>query len=252
MTLEQAKRMVQSVPLPENDIILEILLRLPVEAVCKPWLSLIFDPFFIKSHLKLSSTRIAHHRLIFFNDSREKTLQSCPLNDVLYDKSVVNSLDLVCPSDLPLKSHYAYPFRIVGSCDGLNTNKEHNRNRKNGKKRAEDMVKPRSLKLGDLGEWLCVLCDYRLTCANVWVMKIYGVQDSWTKLVSISYPANNCIFRRPFFISSDGTVLLQSMWILVVCDTKDGSSSAVENWNGLTAAYTFVESLVSPYPSIST
>ncbi|PWA93769.1 F-box associated interaction domain-containing protein [Artemisia annua] len=39
------------------------------------------------------------------------------------------------------------------------------------------------------GEWLCVLCDYYENRAvDVWVMKVYGVKDSWTKLASIRHP----------------------------------------------------------------
>ncbi|GJX22760.1 F-box associated domain containing protein [Tanacetum coccineum] len=45
------------------------------------------------------------------------------------------------------------------------------------------------LNLGVMGEWLCVLNDYcKSPVVDVWVMKVYGVKDSWTKLASILYP----------------------------------------------------------------
>nr|GEX51238.1 hypothetical protein [Tanacetum cinerariifolium] len=44
------------------------------------------------------------------------------------------------------------------------------------------------LTLGVLGEWFCVLCNHG-SHADVWAMKDYGVEDSWTKLVSI--PCHN-------------------------------------------------------------
>nr|XP_043629743.1 F-box/kelch-repeat protein At3g23880-like [Erigeron canadensis] len=105
------------------------------------------------------------------------------------------------------------------------------------------------LTLGALGEWLCVFCNYRLvTRADISVMKVYGVQDSWTKLVSVSYPFN---FDSPhylsFFISNDGTILLQSRWDLVVCYSNHGSSSKIKYFDRCDYATTFVESLVSSY-----
>lgn len=35
---------------------------------------------------------------------------------------------------------------------------------------------------------LCVLCNYVEVCVDVWMMKDYGVKESWTKLFSISQP----------------------------------------------------------------
>lgn len=48
----------------------------------------------------------------------------------------------------------------------------------------------RALTLGTLTERLCVLCNYPRVRADVWVMKVYGVEDSWTKLISIPYLTN--------------------------------------------------------------
>nr|XP_043629746.1 F-box/kelch-repeat protein At3g23880-like [Erigeron canadensis] len=381
MTLEQAEKMVESVPLPKakDDIILEILLRFPVKSllrcksVCKSWRSLISNPLFIKSHLKLSSTNIAHHRLIF-TYNKEKNLRTCPLDDIVFEKSVVNSLDQVCPSDGRWKSGYAFPLKIIGSCNGLvcivffrsegnilfiwnpstkistrlystfdmsppPAGKENvvygfaydkatddykivavslcdqnkvimyslkTRNWKqigdfpngypvnmsgvfsNGFLHWMATPTPREYNepiylctivsldldnkthgevsqpmydedgkvgtLGALGEWLCVLCDYRVTCADLWVMKVYGVEDSWTRLASITYPADisSPYYDWPLFIGKDGTILLHSGWNLVVCNTNDGSFSNIKKFGRCTTNATiFVESLVSPYPQNS-
>ena len=95
-----------STPLP-NEIIVEILLKLRVgsllrcKSVCKSWQSLISDPYFIKSHLSLSTSdpHYAHHRLI-----TRIAFKSCSLYDVMFGKSI-NVLELsdsfkqICKSD---------------------------------------------------------------------------------------------------------------------------------------------------------
>nr|GEX31256.1 hypothetical protein [Tanacetum cinerariifolium] len=39
----------------------------------------------------------------------------------------------------------------------------------------------KTLDLGVLCEWLCVLCNYRKSRVDVWAMKVYGAKDSLTK-----------------------------------------------------------------------
>ncbi|GJW18501.1 F-box associated domain containing protein, partial [Tanacetum coccineum] len=107
--------------------------------------------------------------------------------------------------------------------------------------------------LGVSGEWLCVLHDcYESWVVDVWVMKVYGVKDFWTKLASIPYPR----FRwpqpldplGPFCISEDGKILLQFGPQLLVYDSKDGSSSTIDK--GCIDACIVVESLASPFPPL--
>ncbi|KAG9141419.1 hypothetical protein Leryth_001866 [Lithospermum erythrorhizon] len=43
-----------------------------------------------------------------------------------------------------------------------------------------------NLVLGVMGEWICVLCDDGENHLDFWVMKEYGVSESWTKFASIS------------------------------------------------------------------
>ncbi|KAK9078956.1 hypothetical protein SSX86_000625 [Deinandra increscens subsp. villosa] len=106
----------------------------------------------------------------------------------------------------------------------------------------------KDLTLGALEECLCVLCNYRGIRAELWVMKVYGVKDSWTKLVSIPYftdPGRDQ-FSVPFCISNDGKMLLQFGSKLIVYDSKNSSSSNIQNLDECLEACTFVESLVSP------
>ncbi|GJS92297.1 F-box associated domain containing protein [Tanacetum coccineum] len=57
----------------------------------------------------------------------------------------------------------------------------------------------KTLDLGVLGGWLCVVCNYDTNhVADVWVMKDYGEKDSWTKLVSIPYPIRNPLMAADF------------------------------------------------------
>ncbi|GKF33083.1 hypothetical protein Tco_0106283, partial [Tanacetum coccineum] len=42
----------------------------------------------------------------------------------------------------------------------------------------------KDLKLGALGHGLCVAGSYRDDHVDLWVMKVYGVKDSWTILDS--------------------------------------------------------------------
>nr|GEX31255.1 hypothetical protein [Tanacetum cinerariifolium] len=104
------------------------------------------------------------------------------------------------------------------------------------------------LRLGVSGEWLCALYTYfESPVVNVWVMKVYGVKDSWTKLASIPYVwcGHNL---APFCISEDGKLLLQFGPQLFVYDSKDSSSSVIDN--ACIDACIVVESLVSPFPPL--
>ncbi|XP_059670779.1 F-box protein CPR1-like [Cornus florida] len=62
-----------------------------------------------------------------------------------------------------------------------------------------------------LGGWLCVLCHYHSFC-DLWVMKEYGVKESWTRLFSVSMPKISFspfdIVRPLAFSRSGGEVIL--------------------------------------------
>lgn len=106
----------------------------------------------------------------------------------------------------------------------------------------------KDLTLGVLQECLCVMCNYRAIRADLWVMKVYGVKDSWTKLASIPYfthPGRDQ-FSVPLYISNEGKILLQFGSKLIVFDSKNTPSSQVQYLDECLEACTYVESLVSP------
>src|SRR4051812_32733503 len=71
-------------PLPE-DLVVEILLRLPVRSllqfkcICKFWKTLISDPKFAKRHLQISTASLIHQRLFFSQLSEPQEIVSYPL-----------------------------------------------------------------------------------------------------------------------------------------------------------------------------
>ncbi|PIN12080.1 hypothetical protein CDL12_15317 [Handroanthus impetiginosus] len=114
-----------AIPLPNlpEEIITEILLRLPVKAllkfrcVSKSWLSLISSPQFIKTHLKISTKNniYSHNRLIFSSCPRSNVFHTFSLNPKIDEYSSVDTLLF----DYPLSVDRDKPIRIVGSCNGL-------------------------------------------------------------------------------------------------------------------------------------
>ncbi|XP_052194551.1 F-box protein CPR1-like [Diospyros lotus] len=72
--------------------------------------------------------------------------------------------------------------------------------------------------LGVLGGCLCALGFCHSGCQDVWVMKKYGVRDSWTKF-TINY--GNFPFWNPLCFSRTGQVLLESGHSLVIFDQEE-------------------------------
>ena len=112
-----------------------------------------------------------------------------------------------------------------------------------------------NLSLGVLGQWLCVHCISDISrVLDVWVMKVYGVKDSWTKLV-IPYPNDFWLvdYVVPLCFSNDGKVLLQIESDLFVYDIQNSSYTLIsqnfidrwstDRWEKICI---IVESLVSP------
>ncbi|XP_043721154.1 F-box protein CPR1-like [Telopea speciosissima] len=67
--------------------------------------------------------------------------------------------------------------------------------------------------IGVLGGQLSILCNFSEVCVELWVMKDYGVKDSWEKQFSIEQPSvlgyfDECI--RPICYSKKGEVLLET------------------------------------------
>ncbi|KAJ6911696.1 F-box/kelch-repeat protein [Populus alba x Populus x berolinensis] len=103
--------------------------------------------------------------------------------------------------------------------------------------------------LGVLQGWLCVMCNYQGVRADVWVLKEFGVRDSWTKLFSIPYLDPLWFhYSVPLCIDVGGEVLLEYKSVLVIYNPKhgtfrypvmNGASSCIE-------ADVYIQSLVSP------
>ncbi|KAG5549738.1 hypothetical protein RHGRI_014888 [Rhododendron griersonianum] len=92
---------------------------------------------------------------------------------------------------------------------------------------------------------LCIV-RYRDSCADVWVMKEYGIRESWTKLGVVprfSHPIDR------LRILKNGEVLVHTQDHLVRYSPKDGTFShlTVHNRPWFFGQYPYVESLVSPH-----
>lgn len=109
-------------PFLPNELLLEILSRLPVKSilkfrcVCKSWLYLFSDPYFIKKHFFLSTENThftTHHRIILSATTAEFHLKSCSVTSLFNNPSIISE-DL----NYPVKNKYRHDG-IVGSCNGL-------------------------------------------------------------------------------------------------------------------------------------
>ncbi|XP_047258977.1 F-box/kelch-repeat protein At3g23880-like, partial [Capsicum annuum] len=60
------------------------------------------------------------------------------------------------------------------------------------------------LYLGVLGSDLSIFCDNATSHVDFWVMKEYGVKQSWTKMLTVNYPFDTprCDFYLPCFMSN--------------------------------------------------
>ncbi|KAL3506372.1 hypothetical protein ACH5RR_031754 [Cinchona calisaya] len=98
-----------------------------------------------------------------------------------------------------------------------------------------------------LGGCLSVLCNYKRIRADVWVMKEYGVRDSWTKVISIPYLDSPAEYRynRPICLLRNGEILLNYGSRLVLYNPRNNTFkfSQINNFQKVNM---YVESLVSP------
>ncbi|KAF9622034.1 hypothetical protein IFM89_029318 [Coptis chinensis] len=79
--------------------------------------------------------------------------------------------------------------------------------------------------VGVLGGCLCVVCGFSSLRVDVWLMKVYGVKDSWTKMFSISHleviRSSVCgFFIRPLCYSKNDEIVLVMDKALVLYDTN--------------------------------
>ncbi|XP_006360353.1 F-box/kelch-repeat protein At3g23880-like [Solanum tuberosum] len=104
--------------------------------------------------------------------------------------------------------------------------------------------------LGVLEDNLSVLCNYNKTRADVWVMKDYGVKDSWEKMYTISCPNDpgKYMFSPPLCMSKKGEILLVFGSIFMIYNPSDDSIRypEVTNFDACLEAEIYTESLISP------
>ncbi|KAM3358730.1 F-box/kelch-repeat protein isoform X1 [Capsicum galapagoense] len=102
------------------------------------------------------------------------------------------------------------------------------------------------LTLGVLGSDLSVLCSHKRT--DVWVMKEYGVKESWTKLYTIECPYH--VLSPPLCTSFEGEILHVFALTLTICNPEDGLMRYPEVTNidvyVDADAELYIESLVCP------
>ncbi|XP_060197781.1 F-box/kelch-repeat protein At3g06240-like [Lycium barbarum] len=111
----------ESLPVLPEEIIFEILLRLPVKSllrmkcVSKSLLSLISTPQFVKTHLNLSANNPQHHILLYI--TYRNKFHTCSLNAIMQDKSPFIPIDR--DGFFPYSEESDCLFFILGSVNGL-------------------------------------------------------------------------------------------------------------------------------------
>ncbi|XP_016570827.1 F-box/kelch-repeat protein At3g06240 [Capsicum annuum] len=103
-----------------------------------------------------------------------------------------------------------------------------------------------------VGSDLCVFTDYKQTHFCIWVMKEYGVKQSWIKKYTIRYPNGQC--NTPFFISNKGEMLFLVRLEFMIDNSKDESLryTNVTNRESNHAMKIYTESLVCPFSTEGT
>ncbi|XP_057427578.1 F-box/kelch-repeat protein At3g06240-like [Lotus japonicus] len=109
--------------------------------------------------------------------------------------------------------------------------------------------------LGVLGNHMCLFHDHNRTHFVVWKMREYGVRESWTRWMSISYENLRCegfLYRPvPMFLSEDGNILLLALnedLEFIKYNIRDDNIEYISNPNEeiWLEAIGYVQSLVFP------
>ena len=102
--------------------------------------------------------------------------------------------------------------------------------------------------LGVLGNDLSMIYHPLTTHADVWVMKEYGVKESWTKMFNFKCVGYS-FFGPHFCMSSEGEILFKNGSNIIICNPKDDSMrfQEVTNCGQLVDAKLYIESLVWPF-----
>ncbi|KAM3396572.1 hypothetical protein P3S68_000084 [Capsicum galapagoense] len=99
-----------------------------------------------------------------------------------------------------------------------------------------------------MGSDLCVFTKYKETHFCIWVMKEYGVKQSWMKKYTIRYPIGQNWYS-PFFMSNKGEMLFSLPQPYIISNTKDDSYryTKITNLNSNINPRIYIESLVCPF-----
>lgn len=111
-----------------------------------------------------------------------------------------------------------------------------------------------SITLEVLRDCLCIL-SHGDKFSDIWIMKEYGNEESWTKLFSIPYMEGRGFlgYCQSVYISEDDQVLMQFLkmgkFSLLVYDSKNDTLKIpeIQNVNGRMTPNTYIESLISPF-----
>ncbi|GFY82461.1 hypothetical protein Acr_02g0007010 [Actinidia rufa] len=97
---------------------------------------------------------------------------------------------------------------------------------------------------------LCAVCDFAFTIAEFWVMKEYGVKESWTKLVTIPYwrMQKPVCCSGPLWYLKDGRILVDFTGEFVLYDLAEHTFNhrPIYGIHDFHQAEIYLESLVSP------
>ncbi|XP_009779429.1 F-box/kelch-repeat protein At3g23880-like [Nicotiana sylvestris] len=98
---------------------------------------------------------------------------------------------------------------------------------------------------------LVACCNYETNKADMWVMKEYGVEKSWTKLVAISLPVDRRVDITPLYVAENGDVLLKLGTELILYNPRNASFKRLADYVSgdflQVQVATYLESLTSPH-----
>ncbi|XP_060197789.1 F-box/kelch-repeat protein At3g23880-like [Lycium barbarum] len=99
---------------------------------------------------------------------------------------------------------------------------------------------------------LVACCNYEPNNADMWVMKEYGVQESWTKLVTISSPVDRRVYISPLFVGENGDEFLVKLGTeLTLYNSRNASFKRLADYVSgdflQVQAATYLENLRSPH-----
>ncbi|GLT97895.1 hypothetical protein SLE2022_154370 [Rubroshorea leprosula] len=101
-----------------------------------------------------------------------------------------------------------------------------------------------------MGGCLCILCVRFRVCVDIWMMKEYGVKESWTKLVSVKYPWNltpSQLSKSLCFMKCNGILMFLGNYLAIFdMDGKTYKYPVIYGVMDCDEADIYIESLVSP------